>query len=285
MDARTDILETVTRLFWHSDHHDWHGLASVFADSVHLDYTALTGGDAVDLSPAEIVGTWRPGFEAIDSHQHLVTNHLVTIEGHEAVVTAAFQATHEHAGRSWTLGGDYRFRLTDEHGRWKVVAMTMTPTWQTGNPALISDALAGGASDPESVARRFLDELGNLDVDAALACFADDAVQEMPYSPPGFPTELDGIEAIRRQYGGLPDAYETMSFTVTASYPMADPEWVALEYEGAIALRSGGRYDNRYLGLFHVARGRILRFREYFDPIVLQQAFGDDVAETFSLDR
>jgi hypothetical protein len=116
MDARTDILETVTRLFWHSDHHDWHSLASVFADSVRIDYTALTGGGAVDLSPAEIVETWRPGFEAIDAHQHLVTNHLVSIKGHEAIVTAAFQATHEHAGRSWTLGGDYRFRLTDEDG-------------------------------------------------------------------------------------------------------------------------------------------------------------------------
>lgn len=137
----------------------------------------------------------------------------------------------------------------------------------------------------ERVARTFLEALGNLDIDAALVTFADDAVQEMPFSPDGFPDRLDGIDAIRRQYGGLPDAYESMRFTVTAAHAMADPDWVALEYAGAIALRSGGRYDNTYLGLFHVVDGRIALFREFFDPIILQQAFGDDVSGTFSLDR
>jgi ketosteroid isomerase-like protein len=58
-------------------------------------------------------------------------------------------------------------------------------------------------SEPEWTAGRFLDGLAALDVDAALAVFADDAVQEMPFAPEGFPRRLEGIAALRRQYGGL----------------------------------------------------------------------------------
>ncbi|MBM0206508.1 nuclear transport factor 2 family protein [Micromonospora sp. STR1s_5] len=148
----------------------------------------------------------------------------------------------------------------------------MTPTDPSaGNPAV-------------DLARRFLDGLQAMDIDAALACFARDAVQEMPFAPPGFPSRLDGIDALRRQYGGLPDAYASMRFDITAILPMEDPQWALLEYHGTIAQRDGSRYDNDYAGLFHVADGAIVLFREYFNPLVLQAAFGGDKLDaTFSL--
>lgn len=137
----------------------------------------------------------------------------------------------------------------------------------------------------ETIARQFLTGLDSMDIDAALSNFADNGVQELPFSPDGFPDRLDGIDALRRQYGGLPDAYTSMTFDVTAAYPMADPEWVALEYRGSIELAAGGRYDNDYIGLFHVVDGKIRLFREYFNPIILQRAFDTDSAtNTFSLD-
>lgn len=63
---------------------------------------------------------------------------------------------------------------------------------------------AGDHTDPSRVARHFLSALESMDIDAALSCFADSAVQEMPFAPPGFPTRLEGMDALRRQYGGLP---------------------------------------------------------------------------------
>jgi len=57
-----------------------------------------------------------------------------------------------------------------------------------------------------------------------------------------------------------------------------------LEYRGEIELAGGGRYDNRYVGVFEVRDGQIVRFSEYFDPVVLRDAFGDAVTDTFSLD-
>lgn len=57
------------------------------------------------------------------------------------------------------------------------------------------------------LARAFLQALEALDVDRALGTFDDQAAQIMPFAPAGFPSKLEGIDALRRQYGGLPQAY------------------------------------------------------------------------------
>jgi hypothetical protein len=46
------------------------------------------------------------------------------------------------------------------------------------------------------------------------------------------------------------------------------------EYDGGIALRSGGRYDNTYVGVFTFDdAGKLKRFTEYFDPFTLVRGF------------
>ena len=141
MTHELDIIRTIARLFRHADQHDWEQLAEVFADEVILDYTSLAGGEPARLSPAEIVAGWPPGFEAIDAHQHLVANHLVEVGVEAATATATFIATHQNDGETWTLGGDYAFELarTDD---WRITAMTMTATWQTGDETLMARATA-----------------------------------------------------------------------------------------------------------------------------------------------
>lgn len=146
MTHRTDLIQTVTRVFWHTDHHEWDRLATVFAPQVRLDYTALVGGEPAEATPRDIIDAWQPGFEAIDAHQHLVANHLVEIHDDRGVLTAAFQATHQYAGQFWVLGGDYHFELSLQGEEWLVSAMTMTPTWQTGNSDLLAQAMQAAAS-------------------------------------------------------------------------------------------------------------------------------------------
>lgn len=147
MSDRDTIIETVTRLFWHTDHHEWEEVEAVFADQVLLDYTSLQGGEPSTLGPAEIVAGWREHFTTVPAHQHLVSNHLVTIsDGPEptATVTAQFIASHQYDDRMWTLGGDYRFGLVATGGRWAIDAMTMTAVWQQPGP--VPTAPAGETS-------------------------------------------------------------------------------------------------------------------------------------------
>lgn len=131
MTERDDIIETVTRLFWHTDHHEWPEVRAVFADRVHLDYTSLQGGEPLTLTPAEITDGWSQHFDTLDTHQHLVTNHLVAVDEGSASVTAQFIATHQTGDSTWTLGGDYHFALELDTDGWRITSMTMTAVWQS----------------------------------------------------------------------------------------------------------------------------------------------------------
>ncbi len=134
------------------------------------------------------------------------------------------------------------------------------------------------------VIERFFSALEAKDVDAFLDVWAEDGVQLMPFSPLGFPTRLDGKATIRNQYAALPENYLFMRFP-REIMPMQDPERFVVRYTGQIGLKSGGRYDNTYLGLFTVRAGRIAEFVEFFNPSVLEEAFGSALLTNFNAAR
>lgn len=130
MSQRDEIIDTITGLFWHTDHHEWDEVEAVFANEVRLDYTSLQAGEPTTLAPTAIVSGWRDHFATVPAHQHLVSNHLVDADGDHATATAQFIASHQYTDRMWTLGGDYRFELERSDAGWKITAMTMTAVWQ-----------------------------------------------------------------------------------------------------------------------------------------------------------
>jgi len=148
IEERTAIVDVTTRMAWLADRRDWDALLGVFAEQVQLDYTSLTGGEPATLAPADIVAGWRTGLGGPDATQHLISNHLIDIDGDRAVATAQFQATHvlanPHGDPIWTLGGHYRFGFARIGGGWRIDALTMTVTWATGNQQIMT--LAATAS-------------------------------------------------------------------------------------------------------------------------------------------
>jgi ketosteroid isomerase-like protein/alpha-beta hydrolase superfamily lysophospholipase len=98
--------------------------------------------------------------------------------------------------------------------------------------------------------REFFAALEAADIPRFLQVWAYDGVQEMPYSPGAFPKRLEGRAAIEKQYGPLPTAYTGMRFPMRRLVATQEPGVVVAEYDGSIGLKSGGRYDNRYIGVF-----------------------------------
>ncbi|MGK5555995.1 nuclear transport factor 2 family protein [Actinomadura kijaniata] len=147
---RLDVIETCTRMAWHADRREWEALRSVFADRVRLDYTSLNGGEPVTLSADDLVAAWSRTLGAFDATQHLVANHLVTVDGDTAVCTASFQATHRLAtpfgSPLWTLGGTYRFDLVRDGGGWLIGGVVMTVAWADGNHELLARAARDGSA-------------------------------------------------------------------------------------------------------------------------------------------
>jgi len=86
----------------------------------------------------------------------------------------------------------------------------------------------------QKVVKDFLALLAAKNIEAWIELWADDGVQEMPYSPPGFPSRNEGKTAIHLHYSGLPDAYSRMAFPDLKIYPMLDPNWLLAEYRGEI---------------------------------------------------
>ncbi|MGH4020810.1 MAG: nuclear transport factor 2 family protein [Pseudonocardiaceae bacterium] len=282
-----DVMDVCTRMAWYTDRRQWDRLAEVFTDEVAVDYTSLAGGAPGSVSRDELVGSWRELLGGMTATQHLVSNHLVTVDGDAAECTAQFQATHiaevPHGEDRWILGGHYRYALTRATQGWQIRSLTMTVAWSSGNQAI----LGGAASTPEAgtVAVRFLEALSRSDIDTVADCFAEDAVQEMPFAPPDFPNRLEGRETLRKLYGGLPEANRSMDFPVHSVRPFADPEWVLVEFDGKIEQFSGATYDNHYFGLFRVLDGQIRHYREIFNPLVLTGSMSEAGREsTFSLD-
>lgn len=138
-DARTQIIEATTRMAVLTDGRRWDDLPDIFAPTVRLDYSALFGRDAVEMSAAEVAGSWAKALSPLTT-QHLVTNHLVDITDAEATVTASFQATHvaDATGERWVLGGNYRYELVRAESRWLIRSVTLTPRWETGDRSVLS---------------------------------------------------------------------------------------------------------------------------------------------------
>lgn len=148
IEERLVIIEVCTRMGWHADQREWDRLTTILSEEVVLDYTSLNGGEPVTLTPSQIVDAWSHVLGGFDATQHLVTNHLVTLDGDTALCTASFQVTHRLAnpfGSSlWTLGGTYRFDLVRRGDDWKISGVVMTATWAEGNKDLMT--LAAGTS-------------------------------------------------------------------------------------------------------------------------------------------
>jgi uncharacterized protein len=125
-------------------------------------------------------------------------------------------------------------------------------------------------------AHAFLDLLTAKDMTGWANLWADDAVQDMPFSPDGFPRQVDGKENLLKHYAKLPTNTGRMEFLDRILHPMADPHVVLMEYRGEIEIRATGRrYDNCYASLFVFdCSGRIQLLREYCNPVVLTEACG-----------
>jgi hypothetical protein len=148
---RFEIIDTATRMMWAVDTGDWELLASVLADKVVLDYTSYWGGEPQTSTAAETAATWSALFAPFEATQHLLGNHLVTVDGDRGVLTAVSQATHRLSDPFgpplFTLGGTYRFALVRVAGRWKIEHVVFTATWADGNRNVLTLAMAEAAAE------------------------------------------------------------------------------------------------------------------------------------------
>jgi len=148
---------------------------------------------------------------------------------------------------------------------------------------LVAREAAATRDDNRRKVHTFFERLEAKDIDGFVALWAEDGAQIMPFAPEGFPKRLDGVAAIRRQYADLPKHFRSMKFRDLEIRDLTDPHEFFVTYHGDIELAAGGHYDNVYAGHFRVENGKIRVFYEYFDPNVLERAFGAKLGRSFNV--
>lgn len=109
--------------------------------------------------------------------------------------------------------------------------------------------------------------------DDFLDLFAEDVVFEFPYAPPGFPKRLDGrgtLAAHLARFGPLLDFGE---LELKSIYPSRD----AVVFEFSCAGRgtnTGVAYDQNYISVVTLREGRIARYQDYWNPLIVLAALG-----------
>jgi len=106
--------------------------------------------------------------------------------------------------------------------------------------------------------------------------WADDAVLEFPFSPPGRQRAYTGkaeILAYMETAAGRIDIEETTSMNLI---PAHDPNVAVVELSvRGRAITTGRPFDQSYVIVFETKNGKIWRFREYWNPLVLIEALGE----------
>lgn len=291
------ITRAVTNIFNGSDERNWTKVENSFAKEVTLDYTSMTGGTPSKMSPQQITAAWKTLLPGFQSTHHQIGNFTINTNGDEATVRNHGLALHYLPNTSgnnvWVVVGTYDFSLKKNNGQWKVTRMKFNLQKQDGNlelPALAQQKVKEGASfkhtslteNNKAVIEKFFTALESLDIPAFLSVWAEDGKQVMPLSPGSFPKELNGKDAIYNQYKGLPENYTSMKFP-RKYFPTEDPNTVIVQYGGVIPLKGGGEYNNNYVGIFRIRDGKVQQFTEYFDPFILEEAFGKKLESNFNV--
>jgi ketosteroid isomerase-like protein len=123
--------------------------------------------------------------------------------------------------------------------------------------------------------REVLARAGAMDIEGLARHLAPDIVMELPYAPPPLPRRYDGLSAVLGFQRSSAALFSTFAIEVERVHVVEHATVVVAEYrsDGVVAA-SGGPYRNRYITVFELdPGGRIRRWREFYDPAVVQAAF------------
>lgn len=124
--------------------------------------------------------------------------------------------------------------------------------------------------------------LGDLLADDAhhfLDMFAEDGVIEFPYAPPGGTARLQGRPALADYLPRVTAAIRFDTVSTPTVHRTHNPEVLILEFSAeGHGLQTGLSYDQRYISVITVRAGRIVHYRDYWNPLVVLRTLGGEGA-------
>ncbi len=102
--------------------------------------------------------------------------------------------------------------------------------------------------------------------------FAEGVTFEFPYAPDDLPKRIEGTSLLKRYIEGFSGLVQIEQFTHPIVH-RSTGETVVLEFScKGKSLRNGARYDQDYVSVISVRNRQIVRYRDYWNPLIVQQA-------------
>ena len=126
---RMEIIETATRYATGVDTRDRDVYRSCFTDEIELDMSGMGMGEPMKMSADAWVDQALTLVSNFESTQHMITNHVITVDGDRATCVAYVRAQHYNPQNMYTVGGYYTNTLVRTPEGWKISKLKLTPTW------------------------------------------------------------------------------------------------------------------------------------------------------------
>jgi hypothetical protein len=119
------------------DSRDWPLYRSCFTDEIETDFSSAVGRPPQRMKADDWVEFARRTINGMKATQHMITNHVITLDGDEATCVAYVQARHhlpnETGGSDQVMYGYYSNQFVRTSDGWKIRACKLTITWNEGN--------------------------------------------------------------------------------------------------------------------------------------------------------
>ena len=126
---RMEIIDVQTRYATGVDMRDRDLYRSCFTDEIDLDMSSMGMGEATRISADLWAGQAISLVSGFQSTQHIITNHVIIVDGDKATCVAYLQAQHFNPESMWTVGGYYTNTLIRTPEGWKITKLKLTGTW------------------------------------------------------------------------------------------------------------------------------------------------------------
>lgn len=120
-----------------------------------------------------------------------------------------------------------------------------------------------------AAAQKYLSIVKGASVDSWLEIWAEEAIVEFPYAPGSYPKRLEGRKAIYEYFKAVAPVFDMLREGPLVMYPSIDPLVAVFEVSIDFRIKSTGKeYCQDYICVLQLRDdGRIVRYREYWDPV------------------
>jgi hypothetical protein len=139
MEARDELIELHGHYADIADLKEFGSLPGlVFTDPLTLDFSSVTGLPPMTVPLAAYVENLRDAFAPFEATHHVITGHVIQVDGDHATIHAHVRAEHWLPGSvdRWLVVGFYDNEAVRTADGWRLSRVRLTATHQENQPTL-----------------------------------------------------------------------------------------------------------------------------------------------------